>query len=83
MRSVCSLTHRLAGARRIALSREFRSTTGGVWYAARSMMDERLSLASQQGGADVVHAPHPPLTDYFDTESERRDWVRGIFDLRR
>ena len=29
---------------------------------------------------DVVHAPHPPLTAYYGAESERRDWVRGVFD---
>ena len=29
---------------------------------------------------EVVHAPHPPLTAYYAVESERRDWVRGIFD---
>jgi demethylmenaquinone methyltransferase/2-methoxy-6-polyprenyl-1,4-benzoquinol methylase len=28
----------------------------------------------------VVHAPHPPLQDYYDGELQRRDWVRGIFD---
>ena len=27
-----------------------------------------------------VQAPHPPLRGYYTTESERRDWVRGIFD---
>src|SRR5271165_2759635 len=25
-------------------------------------------------------APHPPLTEYYRTESERRGWVRGLFD---
>jgi demethylmenaquinone methyltransferase/2-methoxy-6-polyprenyl-1,4-benzoquinol methylase len=30
--------------------------------------------------ADVVHAPHPPLTDYYADESQRRDWVRSVFD---
>ena len=29
---------------------------------------------------DAVHAPHPPLEEYFANESERRGWVRGIFD---
>jgi demethylmenaquinone methyltransferase/2-methoxy-6-polyprenyl-1,4-benzoquinol methylase len=29
---------------------------------------------------DAVHAPHPPLKAYFPSESERRGWVRGIFD---
>jgi demethylmenaquinone methyltransferase/2-methoxy-6-polyprenyl-1,4-benzoquinol methylase len=30
--------------------------------------------------AKVVHAPHPPLTRYFASESDRRGWVRAIFD---
>jgi demethylmenaquinone methyltransferase/2-methoxy-6-polyprenyl-1,4-benzoquinol methylase len=30
--------------------------------------------------ADVVHAPHPPLTDYYPDETQRRGWVRSIFD---
>ena len=30
--------------------------------------------------ADVVHAPHPPLTDYYPNEAQRRGWVRSIFD---
>lgn len=30
--------------------------------------------------ADVVHAPHPPLTDYYASEEERRGFVRQIFD---
>jgi len=25
-------------------------------------------------------APHPPLKNYYRSEAERRDWVRGIFD---
>jgi len=29
---------------------------------------------------EVVHAPHPPLTAYYGAESERRDWVRSVFD---
>ena len=29
---------------------------------------------------DVVHAPHPPLTDYYDAEEDRRGWVGRIFD---
>jgi demethylmenaquinone methyltransferase / 2-methoxy-6-polyprenyl-1,4-benzoquinol methylase len=33
-----------------------------------------------QGEEAVVHAPHPPLTQYYDGEHRRRDWVRAIFD---
>ena len=29
---------------------------------------------------DVVRAPHPPLTAYYGVESERREWVRAVFD---
>lgn len=29
---------------------------------------------------DVVHAPHPLLTDYYASEEERRGFVRQIFD---
>ncbi len=31
-------------------------------------------------GDRVVHAPHPPLTDYYQNESQRRTWVRRMFD---
>ena len=30
--------------------------------------------------SDVVHAPHPPLTDYYQNEAQRRNWVQRIFD---
>jgi len=29
---------------------------------------------------DVVHAPHLPLTDYYDAEEDRRGWVHRIFN---
>jgi demethylmenaquinone methyltransferase/2-methoxy-6-polyprenyl-1,4-benzoquinol methylase len=29
---------------------------------------------------DVVHAPHPPLTDYYQNEAQRRNWVQHMFD---
>lgn len=29
---------------------------------------------------EAVHAPHPPLRDYYAGEAERKGWVRGIFD---
>jgi demethylmenaquinone methyltransferase/2-methoxy-6-polyprenyl-1,4-benzoquinol methylase len=30
--------------------------------------------------AQVVHAPHPPLTDYYASEQERRSYVGRLFD---
>jgi demethylmenaquinone methyltransferase/2-methoxy-6-polyprenyl-1,4-benzoquinol methylase len=29
---------------------------------------------------DIVHAPHPPLTEYYDREEDRREWVGRQFD---
>jgi demethylmenaquinone methyltransferase/2-methoxy-6-polyprenyl-1,4-benzoquinol methylase len=29
---------------------------------------------------DVVHAPHPPLTDYYQNEAQRRNWVQRMFN---
>lgn len=29
---------------------------------------------------EVVRAPHPPLTEYYEGEDRRREWVRAIFD---
>lgn len=29
---------------------------------------------------DVVHAPHLPLTEYYDAEEDRRGWVHRIFN---
>jgi len=29
---------------------------------------------------DIVHAPHPPLTAYYQNEAQRRSWVRRMFD---
>lgn len=33
-----------------------------------------------QAAIEPVHAPHRPLTDYYASEAERRDFVRNIFD---
>jgi demethylmenaquinone methyltransferase / 2-methoxy-6-polyprenyl-1,4-benzoquinol methylase len=38
-------------------------------------MNQRLDPSG-----DVVHAPHPPLTEYYANEEERRDFVRQMFD---
>ncbi len=35
---------------------------------------------SDQSDSEVVHAPHPPLTDYYPDEARRSSWVRRIFD---
>jgi len=29
---------------------------------------------------EVVHAPHPPLTAYYDDEAQRRNWVQRMFN---
>jgi demethylmenaquinone methyltransferase/2-methoxy-6-polyprenyl-1,4-benzoquinol methylase len=29
---------------------------------------------------DIVHAPHPPLTDYYQSEAQRRNWVQRMFN---
>ena len=29
---------------------------------------------------DVVHAPHPPLTAYYENEAQRRSWVQRMFN---
>lgn len=35
---------------------------------------------AERSNTDVVHAPHPPLTDYYPDEAQRGGWVRRIFD---
>lgn len=30
--------------------------------------------------ANIVHAPHPPLTEYYDSEETRREWVGDQFN---
>lgn len=35
---------------------------------------------SNQVKDDIVHAPHSPLTQYYQTEEERRGWLRKMFD---
>lgn len=32
------------------------------------------------GAANLVHAPHAPLTEYYVAEEDRRGWVRQIFN---
>lgn len=35
---------------------------------------------SKPEAIDSTSAPHPPLTDYYAAETERRNWVRDIFN---
>lgn len=39
-------------------------------------------MASQtnEASGNIVHAPHPPLTDYYEREEDRRNWVGEQFD---
>lgn len=33
-----------------------------------------------QTNSNIVRAPHPPLTEYYDCEEDRRDWVGEQFN---
>jgi demethylmenaquinone methyltransferase / 2-methoxy-6-polyprenyl-1,4-benzoquinol methylase len=35
---------------------------------------------SHNSAGDVVRAPHPPLTAYYQNEAQRRNWVQHLFD---
>ncbi len=37
-----------------------------------------VDRSSAAGG--IVHAPHPPLTAYYQNEAQRRNWVQHMFD---
>jgi demethylmenaquinone methyltransferase/2-methoxy-6-polyprenyl-1,4-benzoquinol methylase len=37
-----------------------------------------VDRSSSAGG--IVHAPHPPLTAYYQNEAQRRNWVQHMFD---
>jgi demethylmenaquinone methyltransferase/2-methoxy-6-polyprenyl-1,4-benzoquinol methylase len=39
-----------------------------------------MSIKSNDCHSDIVHAPHPPLTDYYGREEDRRDWVGEQFN---
>jgi demethylmenaquinone methyltransferase/2-methoxy-6-polyprenyl-1,4-benzoquinol methylase len=39
-----------------------------------------MPSVSHESGSDIVHAPHPPLTEYYDSEEDRRDWVGDQFN---
>jgi demethylmenaquinone methyltransferase/2-methoxy-6-polyprenyl-1,4-benzoquinol methylase len=37
-------------------------------------------MVDPSSSANVVHAPHPPLTNYYQNEAQRRNWVLRMFD---
>jgi demethylmenaquinone methyltransferase/2-methoxy-6-polyprenyl-1,4-benzoquinol methylase len=37
-------------------------------------------MVDRISSAGIVHAPHPPLTDYYQNEAQRRNWVKQLFD---
>jgi demethylmenaquinone methyltransferase/2-methoxy-6-polyprenyl-1,4-benzoquinol methylase len=39
-----------------------------------------MSTNNNNGQSNIVHAPHPPLTEYYDREEDRRNWVGEQFD---
>ena len=39
-----------------------------------------MTTHSSSSAEDIVHAPHPPLTEYYEREEDRRDWVGAHFD---
>ena len=51
-------------------------------YALRAILSTGASKMKPDSPASdaVVHEPHPPLTAYYGVESERREWVRAVFD---
>lgn len=39
-----------------------------------------MSTNNHDGQSNIVHAPHPPLTEYYGREEDRRDWVGEQFN---
>jgi len=39
-----------------------------------------MATQSNEVHDSIVHAPHPPLTEYYEREEDRRDWVGEQFD---
>ncbi|MBC8006775.1 MAG: class I SAM-dependent methyltransferase [Prolixibacteraceae bacterium] len=37
-------------------------------------------VESSKSTGDIVRAPHPPLTGYYQDEAQRRHWVQRLFD---
>jgi demethylmenaquinone methyltransferase/2-methoxy-6-polyprenyl-1,4-benzoquinol methylase len=39
-----------------------------------------MPIRPNEACSDIVHAPHPPLTEYYGREENRRQWVGEQFD---
>ncbi|ADE10604.1 Methyltransferase type 11 [Sideroxydans lithotrophicus ES-1] len=39
-----------------------------------------MTTRSSNPSDEIVHAPHPPLTEYYDSEEDRRNWVGEQFN---
>ncbi len=39
-----------------------------------------MATRSNEATSNIVRAPHPPLTDYYEREEDRRAWVNEQFD---
>jgi demethylmenaquinone methyltransferase / 2-methoxy-6-polyprenyl-1,4-benzoquinol methylase len=39
-----------------------------------------MTTRSNSSAENIVHAPHPPLTEYYEREEDRREWVGRQFD---
>ena len=39
-----------------------------------------MTTQLKQEASEIVHAPHPPLTEYYGREEDRRDWVGEQFN---
>ena len=39
-----------------------------------------MAIRSNDASSDIVHAPHPPLTEYYRDEADRRNWVGDQFN---
>jgi demethylmenaquinone methyltransferase / 2-methoxy-6-polyprenyl-1,4-benzoquinol methylase len=39
-----------------------------------------MPIQTSKSTGNVVHAPHPPLTEYYEREEDRRSWVGEQFD---
>lgn len=39
-----------------------------------------MAIQHRPGQSEIVHAPHPPLTEYYEREEDRRAWVGEQFN---
>ena len=61
----------------------FRTRLGRIRVAlVLSDIDTLLTMAirSNDASSDIVRAPHPPLTEYYRGEEDRRTWVGEQFN---